>query len=474
MKRIYVYISLLFIAIISFSACKKYLDITPKGYVIPSKVEDFERILNDRALYNFLRSDLDMSSDDFYDPEINNPNTAPETKIVNLYYWNPDPFIDEQDIKTSIWATAFGNIYQFNAVINGITDSEGATPARIKKAIAQAKFGRAVMYWYLVNVYSKPYHKQTANGDLGIPLVTKNDLAIDLPKRGTVQQTYDFILKDLNEALDGVSASVPNPYFVSQQAVHGFLARTYLMMGEYEKAKQAAEKALGTNPKLIDYNTVYQEKTITTVTPNVSYLGTKSGSNPLLDRLTMPENIFAMTYNYYGGMMGEVIAKQTVDLFDAKDLRRIFFKPKVAAGDKTWSGLYSYLDQLIYVNPGISSPEMYLIRAEGKARADDLAGAMADLDILRKNRFKPADFMPLSTTDKKDAIAKVLLERRFELFYKASRWFDMRRLNNDPDFGFTAKRYFNNGTFIELPPNSNAYTLKLPQTALTNNIVQNP
>lgn len=467
MKTKYTFL-LLVLTAISFSACKKYLDITPKGYVIPSKIQDFERILNDGSNFRFLATDIDFLSDDFYLRDADRSNFT-ETTQTRLYFWQQDAYVTNEEIRSSFWASLYSNIYQFNAIINGIDQAEGATPARIARAKAQAKFGRAVSYWYLVNLYAKPYNKQTASADPGVPLVIGNDVTKDLPGRGTVQLTYEFILKDLNEALNDVPVGSANAYLISKPAVYGYLARTYLMMGDYVKAGEAAGQALSFNPRLIDYNTVYANKTATNGVP---YIGVKPGVTTFTDRLTVPENIFAQLYSYTGGMYNQPIAKATEQLFDAGDLRRVFLIPNIKA-NVTWDGIYTYMDQFIYVNPGITSPEMYLVRAEAYARENNIGAAMADLNTLRKMRYRPADYVDLTAADKKDAIGKVLLERRKELMFKGARWFDMRRLNNDPDFGFTARHEFKDGTFIELKPNSPAYTLHLPSSALSSNIQQN-
>ncbi|MDR6786508.1 tetratricopeptide (TPR) repeat protein [Pedobacter africanus] len=459
---------LLVLVLVGLSSCKKYLDITPKGYVIPSKIQDFERLLNDGSNFRFLATDIDFLSDDYYFRSLDRTNFA-ETSQTRLYFWQPDAYLTREEIKYSFWAALYSNIYQFNAILNGIDKAEGATPARVASAKAQAKFGRALSYWYLVNLYSKPYNKQTASTDPGVPLVTANEVTKNLPGRGSVQGTYDFILKDLTEALNDVPIAAANAYLISKPAVYGYLARTYLMLGDYVKAGEAADKALSFNSRLIDYNTVYSNKTASN---GVAYIGIKTGVTTFSDRLTVPENIFAQLYTYTGGMFNQPIAKTTEQLFDAKDLRRVFLIPYVEA-NITWDGIYTYMDQFIYVNPGISVPEMYLVRAEAYARGNNLTAAMADLNTLRKTRYRPADYTDLSASDQKDAIRKVLLERRKELLFKGARWFDMRRLNNDPDFGFTARHYFTNGTFIELQPNSPSYTLHLPESALSTDIQQN-
>ena len=467
MKNNYIYLLFAFV-ILSTTACKEYLDITPKGYVIPSKIEDFERILNDGSIFRFLATDIDFLSDDYYARTIDPANYS-ENVQSRLYFWQKDIYATQEEIAASFWAKLYGNIYQFNAIINNVEHSAGATPSRAAKTKAQAQFGRALAYWYLVNIYSKPYNTVTAGTDLGVPLVLSNDITQELPARGTVQGTYDFIIKDLTESLGAVPESVANPYSISKSAVYGFLARTYLMMGKYDLAAKAAGDVLSFNKQLIDYNGVYTEKVSTTGVP---YIGVKPGVTVFTDHIKAPENIFSLLYTYTAGMYNQSIAKATEQLYDADDLRRVFFKPVVETG-KPWNGIYTYMDQFIYVNPGISTAEMYLVRAESRARTKDLPGAMQDINTLRKSRIKADKFTEVTAASETDAVKLILLERRKELLFKGARWFDMRRLNNDPQYGFTAYHYFIDGTKVALEPNSPSYTLNLPESALATHILQN-
>ncbi|WP_164122722.1 RagB/SusD family nutrient uptake outer membrane protein [Sphingobacterium sp. xlx-130] len=467
MKKYYIYLLFAFV-VLSTTACKEYLDITPKGYVIPSKIEDFERILNDANIFRFLSTDIDFLSDDYYATNID-PTNFKDNVQSRLYFWKKDIYATEEEISYSFWSSLFGSIYQFNAIINNVEKSVGATPDRAAKIKAQAQFGRALAYWYLVNIYTKPYASATAGTDLGIPLVVNNDITKQLPGRGTVQATYDFIVKDLTESLGAVPESAANPYMISKPAVYGFLARTYLMMGKYDLAAKAAGDALSFNNQLIDYNEVCSEK----VSRNgVPYIGVKPGVTVFSDHLKVPENIFSLLFTYIGGMYYQPIAKETEKLFDADDLRRVFFNPYMEIG-APWNGLYTYMEQFAYVNPGITTAEMYLIRAESRARTKDLAGAMQDINTLRKNRIKADEFTDMTATSETDAVKFILLERRKELLFKGARWFDMRRLNNDPQYGFTAYHYFIDGTKVAIEPNSPSYTLNLPESALATHIVQN-
>ncbi len=70
------------------------------------------------------------------------------------------------------------------------------------------------------------------------------------------------------------------------------------------------------------------------------------------------------------------------------------------------------------------------MRAELKARADDLAGAKADLKPLRSKRM-PANIVaiPSGIANDKEALVRFILEERIREFaISGMRWMDMRRL----------------------------------------------
>jgi hypothetical protein len=71
--------------------------------------------------------------------------------------------------------------------------------------------------------------------------------------------------------------------------------------------------------------------------------------------------------------------------------------------------------------------------AECKARANDLTGAKADLETLRKTRMPLAEAPVTAATQ--DALVKFILdERKREFAGTGFRWFDMRRLWNDTKY----------------------------------------
>lgn len=464
----------LLILLLPLASCEKYLDIKPKGYVIPQTVEEYERILNNSILTKMLSDGIERLADDFYDPSLVLGKSM-ETPDYRLYFWLPSPYSTPTDyLYYSYWDLFYKKIYQYNAIINGVDQATGGTEKRKAILKGRALVGRSICYFYLANLYAQPYDASTASSALGVPLVTSNSLNDKLPARSTVEETFDFILKGFEEGIEEIPISSLTSFELNQAGAYGWLARTYLTMKQYDKAADAAGKALNINDALVDYNKQYEmyqpaEGPAIYIPKNGHIFATPA---------QQPENLHIIYFDYTRGMAFQNVASDTEALFGQSDLRRMNLVPSYVpygASLAEWDRTYIYMGYRSYeYSAGPTTPEMYLIRAEGAAREGNLENALKALNLLRKNRIIATDYEPIQSAEQKQVLTEIYNERRRELLFKGLRWFDMRRLNSDPEFGFTAEHALADGTTIELQPGSPRYVLTIPDPAVTDEIVQNP
>ena len=104
-------------------------------------------------------------------------------------------------------------------------------------------------------LFAPVYDSATAGTDLGIPLRTSSGIDT-LSARSSVQATYDQILNDLHNAEAYLPAGLPGktlnrPVKITAQAL---LARVYLSMRNYLKARASADSALQVYSTLMNYN----------------------------------------------------------------------------------------------------------------------------------------------------------------------------------------------------------------------------
>ena len=117
----------------------------------------------------------------------------------------------------------------------------------------------------LVNVFAQHYNPAFAATDMGVAYVTEPEKEVfGHYERVSVKDTYDRIRKDLEEGLPLISnkayGDTPKYHF-TREAAQAFACRFYLYVGEWQKAIEAADEALGDNPTLRNWNEYIQMST---------------------------------------------------------------------------------------------------------------------------------------------------------------------------------------------------------------------
>jgi len=168
-------------------------------------------------------------------------------------------------------------------------------------------------------------------------------------------------------------------------------------------------------------------------------------------------------------------------LYGPTDWRLLFYTSNNPDGSPIPNGrLRKY--GVVYSRFGLQLSDLYLLSAEAKVRTNDLAGAKADVEMLRKNRMPVADAtVPSVVATDQTALIKFIIDERIREFaLEGARWFDMRRLSVDPLFAgqaFTRTLYNTDGSTttytLEQP---NRLTLQIPPSVIGPNpgMVNNP
>lgn len=446
-------------------SCKKFLNVRPDNTtdINPRTVSDFEEILNNSGLATPNYMLADFAGDDVWlsDKVMNSGNTA-VAYYMNTYAWAPKVWQPSDD--DEMYNGTYQLILPMNVILDNIEKASGDTAGRKAIVKAQACINRAYYYLQLANIYGTDYRPASAGQDLAVPLVLHPN-ATEQPRRNTVKEVYDQILTDLQVAVNtsqlpdfGVDVIHPG-----KAAAYAMLARTYLLMSDYEKALEAADRALKIRSTLLNYAKV--DKPFT-----------------LKDQEKNPEVLLARVYidQPYFRRFNETIYASTAlsDLLVASDQRFILnFETPSAESHFMYK---QYSDEGIssmQFNYSLTVAEMMLIKAECLARKGDEVNALALLNQLRQSRFDEADYTPLTVSPGKDALTLVLEERRRELFFHGGlRLFDLKRLNRDPRFKLDLTRVTATDSVIAaLPALSPRYLMPFTPKVIANNpsIIQN-
>ena len=247
MKKIYAIV----LATVLLCGCDSFLDVTPKGKLIPSKVQDFDELIGDPINVSAANPLMEMCGDNIFMKE-DYLTSYILSDIGKAYTWQKEFYRAEEDDVT--WNEAYSVIYTCNLVLSevpGINEGKDAYKAQV---MAEAKVNRAFYYWFLHSCYAPAYDPETAGTDLSVPLVLEPDLNAKV-RRATSDKVVAQILEDLKDVAMDLPEKSASEYHIPRMAVYGLAARVNLFFGNYDAALENAEEALKFNSELVDYNT---------------------------------------------------------------------------------------------------------------------------------------------------------------------------------------------------------------------------
>ena len=446
------------------------------------------------AFLHFLTDDIDE----------NLSGIGQEYDCQDVYFgnftWQPrvgiKPEFTEYNAENPTWTRCYYHINVCNNIIASIEDVEMADDEDrmgYHKVLGEAYFLRAYYYFFLVNLYGKPYDADAASNP-GVPLKLSENVEDVKYVRNSVKEVYDQVLADLSQArlhLSAYTTPQKSYYRADSVAANLLTARVCLYMQDWKQAHDYADRVISAHPDLENLNQ-----------PTQSYFHSKDNV----------ENIFSMGGDHVPAMMQYSIKSLTVTqdlyaLYETGDLRRSQWYwttgqfvgvTKVVAHPEYWGSTYT-VDNPYYYNYAISegssgsttyfstvfgmrSAEAYLIKAETAAYMKEENEARTTINLLRKNRYKNSvkNYLIISSGDQ--LVQDIRDERRRELCFEGQRWFDLRRytvnsvLRESHPIQHTYTYYADrNSTTVTsrvrytLEAYDEAYTLPIPNEVITFN-----
>ncbi len=392
-----------------FLGCKKLLEIpSPENIISAEKVFATELDANEaivgiystwKNLYNNISS-----------PSIIGGLISDELENYSLNQYLEE--LEKNDIASSNlylpWSSLYNIIYQANAAIEGLMNSESIGASVKNHYLGEAKFIRAHSYFVLVNFFGN------------VPLLTSTDVNINKSAgRSSVDSVYLQIIEDLLDSENLLETSIFEDNYkfrVNKWVVSAFLARVYLYKRDWSQAEAMATKVINSG----DYRLVAD-----------------------IDSITVKDNVEALFQFDDNGVEGNVesdififeespivaLTESLMNSFEDSDIRK----------DK-WisSGLYQtkrYYYPFKYKFRGIGGnerytmfrmAEQYLIRSEARANVNKTEESVEDINVIRGRAHLPLINSGISADS---CLSLTVKERRLELFAEtAHRWFDLKRL----------------------------------------------
>ena len=415
-------INFLLFLLILLVACNKKLDVLPQNTLTPDQIKSADDVK--AVLFGgYFTMQNAASLGEKY-------NTLGELLISNgdidwagTFAGYADIFENSQ-LPTGneiyqVWANSYHTINTANIVLSKLDVLTGDEKTEIE---GEAKFLRAISYYYLVNFFALPYSAGNTAANPGVPLilapVSGFEPGRDKLPRASVEAVYTQIVNDLKDGAAKMPEEMPD-FRANKYSATALLSRVYLSQLKYAEAAAAADEVIESG--FFSLTNTYEEafNNNSNSSEDIFAIQQTSQSNSGTTN-------FGITTFYSGDPegRGEIqITPSHLNMYEASDDRKAFFYDGSSiSGDNgkltgKWRELYKAI-------PVLRLAEMYLTRAEANFRKGGTATGRAPLEDVNEIRRR-AGLANLGSIANADVIVK---ERYIELAFEGERLFTVRRL----------------------------------------------
>lgn len=400
------------------TSCDKFLDKDPLGQIAQDEFFNSETNAN-AAVMGVYRSM--MNSYSFGQSVIIVPEFSARHVRHSAVFPEYENFAEHkiQAINpwiSNMWQAIYTTINAANQVIEEVPNMTETMISEDKRSmfIGEAKFVRALNYFFLVRAFNKAPLKLS---------YTKEGDVIDIPEADKTA-IYTQIVKDLTEAIDALPVENPNTGDAargraSHWAVKALLAKVYLyqasITNDYKKAADLAAEVINSGGfnLVSDFSTIWTTQNTSEAIFEIQF--DDQATNPL-----------ATVSNDNASVLFFAKDSTILDLYEESDKRKDFTIKK-GSNDNFFMGKFPNFSPASQNLTTIRLAEIYLIHAEAKARVDNSVSQAAynSLKIVqdRAGITKPiGEYNNLSTF-----IRAVQEEKERELMFEGETWFDFSR-----------------------------------------------
>ncbi|HEU4641336.1 MAG TPA: RagB/SusD family nutrient uptake outer membrane protein [Gemmatimonadaceae bacterium] len=435
--------------------CGNPLDVTPKGS-IPEATAITDAKSAEAALtgaYAGLQ-DLSYYGEDFpVMGDLSSDNTEHTGSYTSLAEADANQLRADNETVADIWIAIYDDINRVNEIIAKVPGIESIDATEKSEILGEAYFLRALDYHNLVKLW----------GGVPLRLVPATSVSdAGSITRATSDEVYAQILKDLDSAAAGITATEPTTR-ATVGAVHALRARVLFYKGDYAGAEAEARAVEDMSYELA---------------PNYGDLFSTTGQST-------PEDIFRvlftaqqynnLSYYYIYDNRWEVaptkeLMHQYDPAFDASASPTTWAPPADGDARALWnidhSGRHQFGNKYRSVQGTeylhvIRFGEVVLIRAEALARLNQLPEAVAEVNRIRERANLPDLVLGVDVTTQDDVINEIIHQRRLELAFEGDRWPDLVRA------GIAT-------TVLGISQNQTLYPIPQREIDVTAGLTQNP
>lgn len=477
---------LIIFTLVSFFACDSYLDEVPDNRQDVKTLEDISELLvsaYSQATYNFVEGKSDNAT---YIIQ----NTQYPWMTEN-YTYVPVVSSEQQDTPTYFWDNTYNAIAHANQALVGLSEIDEDDLSFRNALKGEALVTRAYNHFMLANIFALHYSEANKN-TLGIPYITSPETQLSVSyNRGTLEETYNLIEKDLLEGLPLISDDYyvgTGKYHFNKNAAYAFASRFYLFKGDYTKCIEYSNELLGAG--VVSPNYVRDMDEVYTGSGGVEiankFIDVSKPSNLLVVR----KESFAVTRYTRGFQPNNALFAEIYDQnnpqgsYDFRDLA-YGYSSSSARNPPKYTELFEYTTSTTgfayFIMPELRSEEVILNRMEAYIMENRLEDALNDYNIMAPLRYSNGGQLTLSEvagyyggTEQEAMFDLVISERRKEFIREGLRWFDIKRLGLEVYHVVSTDGDGNVVTDITLAGDDLRKAVQLPAKAIANGIEENP
>lgn len=431
--------------VLGLTGCEKFLDIKPRGVVMPSSLSDYRALLT--RVYQAHPTDLAKMTlrSDEAGVNFEGANVTYRPSYEEIYTWTDN---GSRSTLTPQWQGYYYAIYVTNHLIDLLSEKANLSSEE-SQLMGEAYALRAYNYFLLANIYGQPYGEASLHSPC-VPLMLDNDVE-KVREKNTLGEVYAQVKSDVEASLRFLqveSWETSLRYRFSKEAAKAFACRVALYTHDWAKAIEYGESLLGGKHQLADL-------TAAAAKPPCHYESSESIMN--LDLVVDRDYLSIMRPS-----------KKLIESYATGDARKSVYFSTPALGDYRVERGDEKKGESTAYRITFRLGEVLLNVAEAYARKGDLAKSKVLLRTLAQKRFTASGLPAAETvidglTTGEALLSYILAERGRELAFEGLRWFDLRR------FGCPAIVHSLDGKEFRLEKNDSRYTLPIPRDAKESN-----
>jgi hypothetical protein len=442
MKKL-IYSFILFLCLSTDLSCKKdFLDVPDTSILLRQAYIKDLKSLGEYLNGIYTRLPVFFDGYNLIYPELIADNIRPvngnPVLLVTHYNWQQKANNERQGtIRTAtvnmnpLYSTGYIIAASCNFVLEEVDKYRSQDPTRADDYKGQALGLRALVHFYMVNIFAQPYTFTTGGTHEGIYYKTSPDYNAPV-QRISVADVYTNLLSDLENAIRLMPASPTNAnqndrsLVFNLNAAKALLARVQLFKGDYGAAKKWAREVVNAVPLMttpqypLKLFTLQETEALFQLPP--AWLGAGAGNytyNMEGMYLNSGENTRFLATTEIAGLL-------TADPADVR-------KNWISSGGSGKDSVHKFpVNQVSgfptpansYYQTLLRSSESCLIAAEAYAKSGNEDSAKVFLDAVRRRANATLGPIAASGTALLDSIDK---ERRKEMAFEGLRMFDLLR-----------------------------------------------